>query len=531
MRVSSIRLTAAFLASTILAACGGGSTSSTASRSGPQLVVARVKDAVILDPAQASDGMSLDVTQEIMKGLVGFKLGTFDIEPAIASSWQMTPDGRTWTFTLKNGLHFSDGTPIDAAAVKFNFDRWRLVSSPYHGNFPYPYYASMFGGFPGLISDVEAPKPDTVVFTLTRAFAPFLHDLAMPSFAIGSPKAIRDDLEGFGRHPVGYGPYTLAEWVKDDHITLHAATNYPIQAAYPTVVIRDIPDQATSIADMQKGDIDILTDPRPQDAQLLSQQKGLTVYYQPANNNSYLAMNLEREPFEKLGVRQAIAYAVDVRGIVKAFYPKGALVADNWTPPGMMGENPAVKTYPYDPARAKAMLAAAGYPNGFSTELFYPTIPRPYLPEPQRVAEAIQTQLKAIGITVKLDPFEWSTFLEKVHNGEHAMCLVGWSGDNGDPDNFMYTLLDRDSAHRPNVQNYSLWRDPTFHDLMVAGQITADPARRAAIYRQANAMISAMVPSIPIVHVTVPIVVRSSIAGFVPSPDTHVAFEYLYPRK
>jgi peptide/nickel transport system substrate-binding protein len=520
---------AAFLAALAFAACSGG-TSSNAGSTGPALVVARVKDAVTLDPAQASDGMSLNVSQEIMKGLVDFKLGTFEVEPAIARSWEMTPDGRTWTFHIKNGLTFSDGTPIDAAAVKFNFDRWRLLSSPYHGNFPYPYYATMFGGFPGLIADVEAPKPDTVVFTLTRPFAPFLHDLAMPSFAIGSPKAIRNDLEGFGQHPVGYGPYVLGEWVKDDHITLRAAPNYPVKAVYQTVVVRDIPDQATSVLEMQKGGVDILTDPRPDDALMLAKQPGLTVYFQPANNNSYLAMNGDRPPFGKLGVRQAIAYAIDVRGIVKAFYPKGALVADNWTPPGMMGENKAVKAYPFDVAKAKALLAGAGYPNGFSTELFYPTIPRPYMPEPQRVAEAIQAQLKAIGIAVTLEPFEWGVFLEKVHNGEHAMCLVGWSGDNGDPDNFMYTLLDQDSAHRPNAQNYAFWRDPKFHELMIAGQVTFDNQKRAEVYREANAMINEMVPSIPIVHVTVPIVVRSNIAGFVPSPDTHIAFEYLHPK-
>jgi peptide/nickel transport system substrate-binding protein len=529
MRAIVLRFSAAALLATLaLGACSGGSN---ATGGGPALVVARVKDAVILDPSQATDGQSLNVTQEIMKGLVQFKPGTFEVEPAIAQSWVMSPDGRTWTFSIKRGLTFSDGTPIDAAAVKFNFDRWRLISSPYHGNYAYPYYATMFGGFPGLIADVAVADAGVVVFTLKRPFAPFLHDLAMPSFAIGSPKAIRNDLEGFASHPVGWGPYTFVEWVKDDHITLQANPAYPVKAAYPTVSIRDVPDQAASMAALVEGTVDILTDPRPDDAVALASKPGISVYYQPANNNSYLAMNMDRKPFEKLGVRQAIAYAVDVRGIVKAYYPKGALVADNWTPAGMMGENPAVKAYPFDVAKAKALLAAAGFPNGFSTELFYPTIPRPYMPEPQKVAEAIAAQLKAIGITVHLDPFEWGVFLEKVHNGEHAMCLVGWSGDNGDPDNFMYTLLDLDSAHRPNSQNYSFWRDPNFHDLMISGQSTTNLAKRAGIYRQANALIHEMAPAIPIVHVTSPVAMKSSIGGFVPSPDTHISFEYLYPKK
>jgi peptide/nickel transport system substrate-binding protein len=532
MNLPVIRLSAALLAAVFaLGACGGsGSSQSGAGASGPKLVVVRPKDSVTLDPSLASDGMSLNVTQEVMKGLVDFKLGTFEIEPMLARSWHMSPDGRTWTFTLQSGLTFSDGTPIDAAAVKFNFDRWRLISSPYHADSSFPYYASMFGGFPGLIADVEAPKSDTVVFTLTRAFGPFLHDLAMPSFAIGSPKAIRLDLRGFGTHPVGYGPYVLSEWVKDDHVTLTASSNYPVKPAYPVVTLREIPDQQASVAAMKDGSADILSDPQPEDALALATDPAFTLYFQPANNNSYLAMNVDRSPFEKLGVRQAIAYALDVRGIVKSYYPKGALVADNWTPPGMLGENPAVKTYPFDPAKGKALLTSAGFPKGFATQLYYPTVPRPYLPEPRQVAEAIRSQLGKIGIAVTLDPFEWSAFLKKVHNGEHPMCLVGWSGDNGDPDNFMYTLLDKDAAHRPNAQNYTFWRDERFHDLMLAGQASSDNAKRAEIYRQANAMISQMVPAIPIVHVTVPVVVRASIAGYVPTPDTHIAFEYLHPK-
>src|SRR5438552_4995611 len=195
------KLSALAVLALFLAACGGHAGNGAVDAT---LVVARVKDAVILDPAQATDGMSLNLTQEMMKGLVEFKLGTFEVQPSIAQSWKMTPDGLQWTFTLKKGLQFSDGTPIDAAAVKFNFDRWRLVKSPYHQNYPYGYYADMFGGFPGIFKTVATPDSQTVVFTLSRPLGPLLRDLAMPSFAIASPTAIRKDLAGFGNHPVGY---------------------------------------------------------------------------------------------------------------------------------------------------------------------------------------------------------------------------------------------------------------------------------------------------------------------------------------
>ncbi len=449
------RVTACAALVVLLASCAGNQNA--AGGPGAPLVIARVKDAVILDPAQATDGMSLNLTQEMMKGLVEFKLGTFDVQPSIAQSWKMSAGGLHWTFQLKKGLKFSDGTPIDAAAVRFNFDRWRLTKNPYHQNYPYGYYADMFGGFPGLITSVDTPNPQTVTFTLSRPLGPFLRDLAMPSFAIASPTAVRKDLAGFGTHPVGYGPYMLKEWVKDDHITLIANPAWQgVKPAYATVVVRDIPDQATSVLEMQRGGIDFLTDPRPDDAAQLAKQSGVTVYEQPSNNNSYLALNVQKTPFGNLAVRQAIAYAIDVRAIVKAFYAAGAIVATNWTPPGMLGEDKSLQPYPYDPSKAKQLLAQAGLSNGFSTDLYYPTTPRPYMPEPQRIAEAIQADLQKVGIKVTLEPYEFGVFLEKVRNGEHQMCLIGWSGDNGDPDNFFYPLLDKDSAlAKPNGQNYS----------------------------------------------------------------------------
>ena len=514
-----------------LASCGG-SAGNGAGAVNAMLVIARVKDAVILDPAQATDGMSLNLTQEMMKGLVEFKLGTFDVQPAIAQSWKMSSDGLHWTFELKKGLKFSDGTPIDAAAVKFNFDRWRLTKNPYHQNYPYGYYADMFGGFPGLVTAVDTPNPQTVTFTLSRPLGPFLRDIAMPSFAIASPSAIRKDLAGFGNRPVGYGPYMLKEWVKDDHITLIANPTWQgVKPAYATVIVRDIPDQATSVLEMQRGGIDFLTDPRPDDAAQLAKQSGVTVYEQPSNNNSYLALNVAKAPFDKLAVRQAIAYAIDVRSIVKAFYAAGAVVATNWTPPGMLGEDKSLQIYPYNPAKARQLLAQAGLPNGFSTDLYYPTTPRPYMPEPQRIAEAMQADLQKAGIKVTLEPFEFGVFLEKVRNGEHAMCLIGWSGDNGDPDNFFYPLLDKDSAlAKPNGQNYSFWEDEAFHRLIIKGQTSLLDAARAVVYRQANDMVHVQVPALAVVHTTVPVIVKSSIAGFVPSPDTHIAFEYLHPK-
>jgi peptide/nickel transport system substrate-binding protein len=516
-----------------LSACGGGGPSGGGSGGGATLVMARVKDAVILDPSHATDGLSLNTTNEVMQGLVTFKPGTFDVVGDAAEKWSASADGKTWTFDLKPGLQFSDGTPLDAAAVKFNLDRWRLPSNPAHGNFSYSYYADVFGGFPGMISDVRVVSPARVAIVLTQPLGPFLRDLAEQAFVLGSPQAITADPKAFELKPVGSGPYQVAEWVRDDHITLVANPKWSgAKPAYQTVIIRDIPDAATSVLSIQKGDIDMLTDPRPDAAKQLATDPKLHVVEQPSNNVSYLAMDVEKKPFGDVRVRQAVAYALDLPAMASGLYSKGAVVADNWIPPGMLGENPAVKAYPHDVAKARALLAAAGFAHGFSTTLSYPTAPRPYLPEPQRVAETIQAELKQAGIEVTLMPDEFGVFLDKVKHGRHEMCLIGWTGDNGDPDNFLYPLLDQDSAHKDGTaQNYSFWRDPNFHTLMLAGQRTVDPAKRKAAYQQALVMVHDQAPAIPLVHTTVPIVLRATLKGFVPSPNTSYHFNTIGPAQ
>jgi peptide/nickel transport system substrate-binding protein len=493
--------------------------------------MARVKDAVVLDPAHATDGLSLNTTNEAMQNQVQFKPGSFDVIGDVARKWWSSSDGKTWTFELRPGLVFADGTPLDANAVKFNFDRWRLPMHPAHGNFGYSYYAVTFGGFPGVITDVKAPSPARVVIRLSKPLGPFLRDLAEQAFGLGSPQAILADPKAFELKPVGSGPYAVAEWVRDDHITLAANAKWAgPKPYYQTIIIRDIPDQATSVLAIQKGDIDMLTDPRPDDAKALAKQQGIRIAEQPSNNVSYLAMDVEKKPFGDVRVRRAVAYGIDVATMVNSLYSSAAVVADNWTPPGMLGANAAVKAYPHDVAKAKELLAAAGFPRGFSTTLSYSTAPRPYLPEPQRVAETIQANLAQIGIQVTLQPYEWGVYLQRIKYGQHEMCLIGWTGDNGDPDNFFYPLLDQDSAHKDGTaQNYSFWRDPAFHQLMLRGQTTVDEAKRKLIYQQANAMVHDQAPAVSLVHTSVPIVLKSSLKGFVPSPNVAYHFELLQP--
>ncbi|HET9342180.1 MAG TPA: ABC transporter substrate-binding protein [Candidatus Eremiobacteraceae bacterium] len=508
-------LVIAVLCALLSSSCSGGGNGA----GSDTLVYGRNKDAVNLDPAFAPDGMSLSVVHNVLEGLTRYKPGSFAVEPALAVSWTHDGSGTVWTFHLRQGVKFQDGSPLDAAAVKFNFDRWRLKSDPYHKGGDFTYYESQFGGFPGIIRDVKAVSPSVVEIDLTKPSAPLLANLAMPSFSISSPRAIQNEGEDYSQHPVGTGPFEVAEWVHDDHITLRAYGDYwGGKPKVATVVLKDIPTADSSLLSLQKGEIDGWEYPTPESLPQIEKDPDLRVYREPANNTMFLAMNELKQPFDDVLVRRAISESIDATAIVQHFYDPGAFAATEFLPPVVWPSG--VKTsYPYDPAGARRLLAQAGYPNGFSTTLWFMTTPRPYLPEPERVAEAIQADLKAIGIDAKLEGFEWSNYLYKVQDGEHNLALYGWTGDNGDPDNFLDTLLDENTAVPPGAQNVCFWKNAQFHDLMLRAQTTIDQARRAEIYKKALGILRDQAPLVAIVHTAPPTVFKKSIEGFTPRPD------------
>ena len=520
------RALALIIAALVVGGCGSAGT--IAGGQGQTLVFGRNKDAVRLDPAVVTDGMSLNVARVSMEGLTRYKLGSFDIEPSLASSWIVSKDGKVWIFNLRHRVKFHDGTPFDAAAVKFNFDRWRLRGNPYHKWGDFSYYESQFGGFPGVIKDVKVVAPDKVEFDLTKPVAPMLANLAMAAFSISSPTAIKAELGSYFTSPKGTGPYMVAEWVKDDHITLKRFDDYwGPQAKLPRVILRDIPDPATGLLSLEHGDIDGWEYVQPNDLIRIQKNTDLALYHQPANNIMYLAMNNLKSPFDNLLVRRAINEAIDAKAIVKNFYDPSAIVADEFLPPAVWPHGVKVR-YPYDPQDAKRLLAQAGYPNGFSTTLWYMTLARPYLPQPQRVAEAIQADLKKIGINARLEAFEWGTYLQRTQNAEHNMALFGWTGDNGDPDNFLYVILDKDNTIPPGAQNVCFWRNDDFHKLSTAAQRAIARKERSALYVKALQLVHDQAPCVPLVHTFPPITFRKTVRGYVPNPDSSEAFEHMW---
>src|SRR5579863_3413011 len=290
--------------------------------------------------------------------------------PSLATSWTVDDTGTRWVFTLRKGVTFQDGTPFDADAVKFNLDRWRLKDDPYHVGGDFTYYESQFGGFPGVIKDVRVLSAGQVELELTKPLSPILADLAMPSFSISSPTAIKKEGEGYDQAPVGTGPYRVTEWVHDDHITLTANDAYWGGAPkIGRVILKDIPTADSSLLALQKGEIDGWEYPTPESLPQIEKDPNLHVYRVPPNNTMFLAMNELKQPFGDVRVRRAISEAIDAGAIVRHFYDPSAFVATEFLPPAVW-PNGVKTSYPYDPAGAKRLLAQAGYPSGFSTTLW-----------------------------------------------------------------------------------------------------------------------------------------------------------------
>ena len=243
----------------------------------------------------------------------------------------------------------------------------------------------------------------------------------------------------------------------------------------------------------------------------------LQLLTQPGMNVGYLAMNMDKAPFDDLRVRRAINHAVNKQALVDNFYQGLALAAKNPIPPTLWGYNDKITGYAFDPNKARALLAEAGFPDGFETELWAMPVPRPYMPQPDKIAQAVQADLAKIGVRARIVQWEWGTYLDKVSNGEHPMALLGWTGDNGDPDNFLHVLLDKTAAVKP-AQNIAFYKSEELHKVLVAARISADRDQRSKLYQQAQEIIFHDAPWVPLVHATQTAAFHRGVSGFILHP-------------
>jgi dipeptide transport system substrate-binding protein len=322
--------------------------------------------------------------------------------------------------------------------------------------------------------------------------------------------------------PVGTGPFIFSSYEKDSKIVYKANANY-FRGKQPidNLVFAITPDQAVRTAKLQAGECDVAPYPAPADLPMLEQDPNLQVLTQEGLNVGYLAFNVQKKPFDDKRVRQALNMAIDKDSIISAVYQAAGKPAKNPIPPTIWSYNDAIPAYPYDPEKAKAMLAEAGVTN-LSTDLWYMPVQRPYNPDAKKIAELMQADLAKIGVTAELKTFEWGEYRKRLQAGEHQMGLLGWTGDNGDPDNFMGVLLSCGSA-REGGQNIAKWCNEEFSKLIADAKLTADVAKRTELYTKAQEIFHEEAPWLPIAHSVVYMPMSKKVSGYKVHPlGTHI---------
>jgi peptide/nickel transport system substrate-binding protein len=491
------------------------------------LVFARGGDSKHLDPAIVTDGESVKVCTNLFDTLIRFKPGTAELEPGLAAKWEASKDGLTWTFHLRDAK-FHDGSPVDADAVVFSFLRQKDESHPAHvGEFAY--WQDNFG----VVDSVKALDPHTVEVRLSKPFAPFEAAIALFSMAIESPKAWASEGKGpdgkflydFKTKPVGSGPFRFKSWTRDDSIVLEANPDYWDGAPkVAKVVFKTITDNAQRLLAVESGQADVMDGMNPQDAARVTADKSLALEQQPGLDIAYLAMNTRRKPFDDQRVREAVALALDKDTIRLTAYDGTGDIAVTMLPKGMPGwKETADRKRDLD--KAKRLLADAGLGGGFTFTLLCGERPRPYMPRPEGVAIQVQQDLRAIGVDVKVSKINFNLLLEEAGKAQHDACLVGWSADYGDPDNFLYPLLDKDNAREASgSNNLSFYTDETVHEWLVKARETTDRAERMRLYGLAQDKVLADCPVVPLMQMPDQRVRRAAVKGYRVYP---VGGEYL----
>ncbi len=474
------------------------------------LVYGRGADSEKLDPQDIEDGESVKVCTNVFDTLVTYGPDGPDIVPCLALSWEHSADGKTWSFKLRPNVKFHDGTPFDSSAVVFCFDRLLNPDNPhkYDANFPYR-------SFYEVIDKIAAPDPATVVFQLEQPNATFLANLAMFPAMIFSPASVKEKEDRFPFEPVGTGPFKFVRWDRNERIVLDANPDYwDGRPKVDRVIFRPIPENSVRFQLLKSGELDLIDGLNLSDLDAVKEDPGLTLLEVPGMNFGYLAMNTGRKPFDDPRVRRAVAHAVDRDKVIKLALRGHGSTGPNPIPPTVWGYHDKLQSWPYDPAKAKALLAEAGLASGFAADLWAMPNPRPYMPEPQKVAQILQEDLRAVGIRTKIVSFDWQTYREKVRHGEHDMCLLGWITDNGDPDNFLYALLDQDNAVPGSALNVSFYRNGAVHDLLVAAQKELEPAKRLGLYHDAQKQILEDVPMLPLAYLPEYAASRKRVSGY-----------------
>lgn len=489
---------------------------------------------VNLESGNITDGNSIVVHNQIYNRLIEFKPGTTDLQPGLATAWTASPDGKTWTFKLRQGVKFHDGTDFDAESVKFNVDRWWDKNNPFgyrNAGKTYEIWEQIFGGSKGepnsLLQNLVVTDRYTIQFVLKQPFSAFPSTIGSGYFGIASPTAIKKAAATYGTPAagaVGTGAFMFKEWRSGDRVVLEKNPNY-WKAGFPKsnqLVMRFITDPAARLAQLRAGQLDFTVDLAPDQKAEVDRDLTLTAVSRPSFNVGYLALNPTYKPLSDVRVRQAIAHAINRPAIVKAFWGDLAESTPHFIPSTLSwAQSPDLKDYDYNPQKAKELLTQAGYPNGFALDLWYMPVSRPYFPTPKPISEAFAADLNAVGIRASLKTKDWTAYIaDRIKAPGYQSFMMGWTGDYGDPDTFYYPHFGAGST-----KDIGNWKNDRVLQLLDQARLTADQSTRSKLYAEVDQILHQEVVRLPIVHSKPLLVSRKTIDGWLPSPLGTEPFE------
>ena len=504
-------------------------------------VFAASSDPQGLDPALAQDGETFRVSRQIFEGLVGTKPGTADPAPLLAESWESSDDGMSHTFTLQKDVTFQDGTPFNAEAVCFNFDRWYNWTGPLASEALGYYYNSLFRGYASNPADAvyKSCTPDgedKVTIELNKPFAGFVASLSLPAFSMQSPSALQefkaDEVGGTAAaptlseyakgHPVGTGPFQFESWAPGENVTLKAYDDYwGEQGQIKEIIFRTIGDETARRQALEAGDIDGYDLVGPADTQALADD-GFTMVSRKPFTILYLAFNQAIPELQDIKVRQALSYAVDKDALIKQVLPEGTEKATQFVPPVVNGYNEDVTTYDYDVDKAKSLLAEAGYSADKPLELTfnYPVnVSRPYMPNPEQIFTVLSKQLEEAGVKVTPETDAWSPdYLEKITSTpEHGIHLLGWTGDYNDTDNFVGVFFGQKSSE---------WGfdNPELFAALNEARGVSSLDEQTPLYEAINEQVAEFIPGVPLAHPAPTLAFNPRVESYPASPVNDEVF-------
>jgi dipeptide transport system substrate-binding protein len=484
-------------------------------------------------PALNTTGTSFDAARPVYDRLVHFTRGSTQTEPGLAESWTVSEDGKTYTFKLRKGVKFHSVpgfTPtreFNADDVVWSFERQWKPDHPYAkvSGGKYDYFADM--GFKDDLVAIEKVDPLTVKMTFKKPNVTMIPNLAMDFAAIGSAEYAEaltkaNKKEQFDQVPVGTGPFSFVTYQKDAVIRYRANKAYwgAEKALVDDLVYAITPDATARYSKLKAGECHLSGYPRPADLPEMQKDASLKVTHLPGLNIAYWSFNTQKPPFDKKEVRQAFTMAIDKAAILKDVYLGAGTAAKNFIPPTLWGYNDKVTDWPHDTDKAKALLAKAGVKTPLEVDLWYMPVQRPYNPNAKRMAEMMQADLAKIGVNAKLVTYEWGEYRKRLQQGEHLTGMLGWNGDNGDPDNFFF--LHGCDAARPGGQNLSKWCDKAYDEKLNKARLLTDNKARAKLYEEMQAIEHEEAPDFKIAHTVVYEVMRKEVTGYKQSPfNTH----------